>query len=373
MRMISTAVAAALLSAGLLTSASAQSTLTLGMVVGTTGAFAGGEAPLVNGTKLAVEDLNAKGGIGGKRVDLVIEDTGSEQTGAINAFNRIIGQDPVAIMDTTLSGFVLSQISMIQDENIPTLTGAASAQLALDKKGIPPLFRVRTSDARVPAAAVRFAVDTLGAKNVAVLRVNNEYGNGWRLAIEDTLKAQGMKPAIVESYEGADRDLTPQLLRIKNANADVLIVAGDPPNHVVAVQQIKQLGLTMKVILSNAGVLPTTLKLYQPEASNGIYGTVDSLPGDDRAHQEWAERYRKTFKLEPDYSAAEYYDGVMMVAAAIAKVGTDKDALVKEMRTIRGYKGVGNTYTYADKGDGGESVTIVQIENGKLKLAASVK
>jgi branched-chain amino acid transport system substrate-binding protein len=177
----------------------------------------------------------------------------------------------------------------------------------------------------------------------------------------------------VESFEGPDRDLTPQLLRIKNSNADALIVAGDPANHVVAVQQIKQLGLTMKVILSNAGVLPTTLRLYQPEASNGIYGTVDSLPGVDPAHKEWSERYRKAFNLEPDYSAAEYYDGVMMIAAAIAKVGTDKDALAKELRTIRDYKGVGNIYTYADKGDGGESVAIVQIENGKLKLVTNVK
>ena len=113
MRMISKSVAAALLTAGMMTPAAAQSTLTLGMVVGTTGAFAGGEAPLVNGTKLAVEDLNAKGGVGGKKINLVIEDTGSEQTGAVNAFNRIIGQDPVAIMNTTLSGFVLSQIGTI--------------------------------------------------------------------------------------------------------------------------------------------------------------------------------------------------------------------------------------------------------------------
>lgn len=373
MRMLSSSLLAALMTAGLATSALAQSTITLGMVVGTTGAFAGGEAPLVNGTKLAVEDLNAKGGIGGKRVNLVIEDTGSEQTGAVNAFNRIIGQDPVAIMNTTLSGFVLSQIGMIQDENIPTLSGAASAQLAPDKKGTDALFRVRTSDARVPAAATRFAIDNLKAKSVAVLRGNTEYGNGWKTAIEETLKSRGMAPAIVESYEGTDRDLTPQLLRIKNANPDVLIIAGDPPNFVVAVQQMKQLGLSTKVIFSNAGVLPTTLRLYQGDAANGIYGTVDSVPAEDPAHKDWADRYRKTFNLEPDYSAAEYYDGVMMVAAAVAKVGTDKDALVKELRTIREHKGVGNIYTYANKGDGGESVAIVQIENGKLKLAATVK
>jgi branched-chain amino acid transport system substrate-binding protein len=372
MRLFSTSAVAAIVTGYLLTTASAADDLVLGMVVGTTGAFAGGEAPLVNGTKLAAEDLNAKGGIKGRRVKLVIEDTGSEQTGAVNAFNRIIGQAPVVIMNTTLSGFVLSQMGMIQDEGIPAFTGAASAQLAPDKKGADALFRIRTSDAKVPAAAARFAVQTLGAKSVGVLRVNNEYGNGWRISIEDTLGKLGVK-TVVESFEGPDRDLTPQLLRIKNAGVDALIVAGDPPNQVVAVQQIKQLGLGMKVILSNAGVLPTTVKLYQPEASNGIFGTVDSFPADDPANKDWADRYRKVFNIEPDYSAAEYYDGVMMAAAAIEKVGTDKAALVKELRTLRSAKGVGNTYTYADKGDGGETVAIVQIENGKLKLSTVVK
>lgn len=347
--------------------------ITLGMVVGTTGAFAGGEAPLVNGVKLAVEDVNAKGGVGGKKLKLVIEDTGSEQTGAVNAYNRILSQKPVAIMDTTVSGFVLSQLGAIEDEGVPTFTGAASAQLALDKKGVENLFRVRTSDSRVPGSAAKFAAQTLNAKRIGILRVNNEYGAGWRTAIEGALGELGLKPAIVESYEGADRDVTPQLLRIKEANVEALIVAGDPPNHVVAVQQIKQLGLTTKVIMSNAGVLPTTLRLYQGGAADGFYGTVDSLPARDPAHKDWAERYQKMFNVQADYSAAEYYDGVIMLADAIGKVGADPKALVKALRSLSNVAGVGNTYSYANKGDGGQTVAIVQIKDGQLDLAASVK
>ncbi|SEF15801.1 amino acid/amide ABC transporter substrate-binding protein, HAAT family [Rhizobiales bacterium GAS191] len=370
---LSAPLLAALFAIGLVSSRASAETITLGMVVGTTGAFAGGEAPLVNGTKLAVEDLNRKGGIGGNKIELSIEDTGSEQTGAINAFNRVVGQSPVAIMDTTLSGFVLSQIGMIEDAGIPTLTGAASAQLAPGRKGVEALFRVRTNDELVAAAAARFGLDNLGAKKIAVLRINNEYGNGWLHMIEATLKERGLAPATVESYEGADRDLTPQLLRIRNVDADALIVVGDPPNQVVAVQQIRQLGVKAKVIVSNAGVLPTTIKLYQADASNGIYGTVDSLPAADGAHSEWSDRYRAAYHIEPDYSAAEYYDGVMMVAAAIAKVGTGNEALVKELRTVRDYAGIGNSYSFADKGDGGRSVAIVQLEDGKVKLAAIIK
>ena len=372
MRIFSASMMAAALLVGF-AQASAAETVKLGMVIGTTGPFAGGEAPLVNGTKMAVEDLNAKGGINGSKIDLVIEDTGSEQTGAINAYNRMLDEDPAAIMNTTVSGFVMSQMGTIGDEGIPTLTGAASAQLALDKKGVEPLFRVRTGDTVVASAAARFALDTLGGKRIAILRANSEYGDGWLHQIEETLASRNVKPIAVESFEVVDRDLTAQLLRIKDAGADVLIVAGDPPAHVVAVQQIKQLGIGAKVVLSNAGVLPTTLKLYQGDSANGIYGTVDSLPSVDATHADWANRYRDTFKLEPDYSAAEYYDGVMMLAAAIGKAGTDHEALVKEMRNIRDYAGIGNTYTYADKGDGGRSVAIVQIEDGKLKLAATIK
>ena len=187
------------------------------------------------------------------------------------------------------------------------------------------------------------------------------------------MTSSGTKPAIVETFESSDRDLTPQLLRIKEAQVDVMIVAGDPPNHVIAVQQIRQLGLGMKVVLSNGGVLPSTIKLYPAGAADGIYGTVDSLPARDPAQKEWTDRYRAMFNVDADYSAAEYYDGVRMLAIAIAKVGTDKKALVNELRMVATYKGIGNTYSFANKGDGGQGAAIVEIQNGQLTLAANVQ
>jgi branched-chain amino acid transport system substrate-binding protein len=347
--------------------------ITLGMVVGTTGAFAGGEAPLLNGVKMAVEELNAKGGIAGKKVNLVVEDTGSEQTGAINAFNRMLSKDPVAIMNTTLSPFVLAMMGTIKDEGLPVFTGAASAQLAPNKRGATNLFRIRTSDTKVPSGAARFAAETLGAKKVALLRINNEYGNGWRTEVEEVCKQKGVQLVANESYEDADRDLTPQLLRIKAAAPDVVIMAGNPPNFVVGVQQAKQLALPSKLIVSNAGVLPTTIRLYQQGAGEGVYGTVDSLPSGDPGSKDWAARYKAMFNLESDYSAAEYYDGVMMLAAAIAAKGTDKKAIVAHLRTLSKVPGMGNTYTYANDGDGGESVAIVQVKGTGVEFVTNIR
>jgi branched-chain amino acid transport system substrate-binding protein len=351
----------------------AQGTLKLGVVVGTTGKFASGEAPLLNGARMAVDDLNAKGGVAGMKISLLLEDTGSEQTGAINAFNRMLSMDPVAIMNTTLSGFVLSMMGTIKDEGLPVFTGAASTQLSPKRKGAPNLFRVRTSDERVPPAAARFAIETLHGKRIALLRINNEYGDGWRAEVTRVAKEKGHPLVADESYEDSDRDLTPQLLRIKNAKADVLIISGNPPNFVVAIQQAKQLALGAKIIVSNAGVLPTTIRLYQQGVAEGIYGTVDSLPTRDPISKDWAARYKTIFKIDADYSAAEYYDGVMMLAAGIAAKGTNRKALVAYLRAISGYQGMGNTYTYADNGDGGDRVAIVQISGKELKFVTNVK
>ncbi|MCT8974583.1 ABC transporter substrate-binding protein [Microbaculum marinisediminis] len=372
MNAIKTVISALALGAGMLPALAQAEDINLGMVIATTGPFAGGEASLIHGTRMAIEEINAAGGINGDNLVLVIEDTGSEQTGAINAFNRIVSIEPVAIMNTTISGFVMSQMGMIEDEGIPTFTGGASPQLAADAKGTEALFRVRTSDILVAKAAARFATENLGLEKIAVLRLNNEYGNGWIRMIEEQLAEDGKTPVAVESFESVDRDVTAQILRIKNAGTEAIIVAGDPPNHLVIVQQIRQLGFEGAVIVSNSGVLPSTLSAYAPGAAEGIYGTVDSLPVADPAHAEWVERYRSAYDMDPDFAAAEYYDGVKMLAEAIAKVGTDRAALVAELRGIDGHKGVGTTYSYANGGDGGTSVAIVQVENGGLKLVTSV-
>ena len=341
----------------------------LGMVVATSGAFAGGEAPLINGVQMAVDDINEKGGIDGDMLVLSIEDTGSEQTGAINAFNRAVSYEPVAIMNTTLSGFNLSLMPIIEEEGIPTFTGGASVQLSPEKRGARNLFRVRTSDAAVPVAAAKFAIETLGAKSLGVVYINNDYGIGWRDEITAVAEAAGVELA-AESFEGADRDLTPQIVSMRDAGADVVISVGDPPNQVVFVQQAGQLGLDAEIIVSNAGVLPTTLTVYPEGAADGIYGTVDSLPAIDPATADWAERYTERFGITADYSAAEYYDGVMMLADAIAEVGTDPEDLVDYLREIDGYDGIGNTYSYVEGGDGGTGVVLGKVEGTKLTLAA---
>ena len=343
--------------------------ITLGMVIALSGAVAGGEAPLVNGVKMAVADINRAGGIKGRMLNVSFEDTGSEQTGGVNAYNRILSRHPVAIMDTTVSGFVLSQMPSIKAAGIPTFTGGASIQLSRVNQGVENLYRVRTSDARVPRAAARFALTELKFTKIGVIYVNNQYGNGWKDAINDFLENRKLKAAGVESYSSTDKDLTPQLLRLKNDGAQVVIFVGDPPNQVLGMQQAKQLNVPYQLITSNAGMLPTTLKLIPTEASEGVYGTVDSLPSVSSRSKGWATRYEAKFNIAADYSAAEYYDAVQMLARSLRAKGTGAVALNKSLRNIRAYKGMGNVYSFAGRGDGGAGVAIAKVVSGQPTLA----
>ena len=338
----------------------------LGMVAATTGPFAGGEAPLVNGVKLAISDINAEGGIDGRKLELSIEDTGSQQTGAVNAYNRVSSESPVAVMDTTITAFVLSQVGDIETGGLPTFTGAAGTALSEDKPAN--LFRIRSSDAVVPGAAAGYALDELGSQKVGILRINDDYGTSWEDAIVGVLEENGVEPVAVESHGADDKTLTPQLLAMKKAGAETVIVASHPPTHVIAMQQHEELGLSFDMILSNSGVLPTTLELVKPAVSDGLYGTVDSVPAQNPQTTDWAKRYEQEFDIVADYSAAEYYDGVMVLADAIREVGTDPQAIVDHIGALGNYEGTGNVYDFTETGDGGKQVTIVRLEDNELQI-----
>jgi len=368
---ISVAVFAATASAGV--TSSSKPPIVLGMAFAYSGPFVGGEAPLVNGVKMAVADVNAQGGINGRRLKMVSEDTGSQQTGAVNAYNLVLSQNPVAVMDTTVSGFVLSQMPTIAKTGIPTFTGAASTLLSRQSQGSENLFRIRTSDARVPRAAALYAINVLHAKKIGILKVNNQYGDGWESAITQVVAAHPqVKVVAVETDSDTDTDVTPQLLSLRNAGADVVISANDPPIQVISMRERQQLGLKYTWITSNAGVLPTTLKLVPNQASEGVYGTVDALPQADKSTKGWAERYQKEFGIPADFSAAEYYDGVIMLSKALRAVGTNRFSLTAYLDKIRAYRGIGNVYAFDGKADGGARVLIVKVHDGTPQIVKQI-
>jgi len=346
----------------------------IGAVFGTTGKYAGGEAGIGNGAQMAIDEVNAAGGIDGKKLVLVIEDTTSEQAGAVNAYNRIVAKEPLVVIDTALSSFVLAQMQDIEKAQIPTYPMGENP--ALTQQGNPWILRFSTPDNVTPVAAVQFALDELGKSKVAILRVNNEFGQTWEELIKAELTNRGLEPVAVEVFGADDKDMTAQLNNIKSSGADVMIVTADPTTHAVIIKQRVQFGMSdIEYVGSNTAVMPQTLELLTGGEAEGIYALTSAVPPEDPdpAVREWNERYKAEFGIDADYIAADAYDAVIITVDAVRNVGLDRAAIRDWiLENVKGVKGMGNVWNFTPEGDGGTQVSIAQVKEGAVEIIETI-
>ncbi len=340
--------------------------LAVGAVISVTGKYVSGEAGILNGAKMAIEEVNAAGGVKGKKLNLVVEDSGSEQAGAVNAFNRVSSKKPLFVIDSAVSSFVLAQMPDILKAGIPTYAMGENPKLTAE--GNPWVLRFGTPDNVTPLAAVQYAMTELGKSSIAIVRVNNDFGKAWEDAILADLEKKGLKAATVQVFGADDKDMTAQLNKVKTSGADTMIVVADPPTHPVMLLQRKQQGLSNVVYIgSNTSVQPQTLDLLKSGEAEGIYALTSSVPPEDpdQAVRDWNAKYKEIYKIDADYLAANAYDAVMITVDAIKAVGTDK-AKIKDwiLANVKGRKGMGNNWNFSPNGDGGTQISIAKVQNG---------
>lgn len=355
------------------TAAPAQDII-IGAVFGTTGKYAGGEAGIGNGAQMAIDEVNAAGGVNGQKLVLMIEDSGSEQAGAVNAYNRLVAKNPLVIIDTALSSFVLAQMEDIKKAEIPTYPMGENP--ALTQQGVSWVLRFSTPDNVTPVAAVQFALDDLAKSKVAILRVNNEFGQTWEQLIIEELKNRSMEPVAVEVFGADDKDMTAQLNKIKSAGADVMIVTADPTTHAVIIKQRAQFGMTgIEYVGSNTAVMPQTLELLTGGEAEGIYALTSAVPPEDpdQKVKDWNAKYKGLYGMDADYIAADAYDSVMITVDAIKAVGPDR-AKIRDyiLNEVKGVKGMGNVWNFSAEGDGGTQVSIAQVKEGKAPIIKTI-
>jgi branched-chain amino acid transport system substrate-binding protein len=341
-----------------------------GAVISVTGKYVSGEAGILNGAKMAIDEVNAAGGINGKKITLAVEDSGSEQAGAVNAYNRLQAKKPLFVVDSAVSSFVLAQMGDIAKAQVPTY--AMGENPTVTAQGNPWVLRFSTPDNVTPIAAVQFALDELKKSQVAIVRVNNDFGKTWEDTILAELAKRNMKAATVQVFGPDDKDMTAQLSKVKSSKADVMIVVADPPTHAVMLKQRKQLGLAgVPYIGSNTVVQPQTLDLLKGGEAEGIYALTSSVPAEDPSAdvKAWNEKYKAIYKIDADYLAADGYDAVMVTVDAIKAVGADK-AKIKDwiLANVKGRKGMGNFWNFSANGDGGTQISIIQVKAGKALI-----
>jgi branched-chain amino acid transport system substrate-binding protein len=316
---------------------------------------------------LAVNQINSAGGINGKKINMMIEDNQSTNPGALAALNKNIENDNVLVE----VGPVLStQVQAISDADkqagVPMATGGTAVKNT--HMGNPWLFRMRPDDSVAAAAMVQYIKDDMKLTKVGIVHDSDAFGTGGAQLVEQYSKDNGLTVVRDESYTADSKDYTAQLLALKNAGAEVMVVYATRPEDAALIErQYHDLGAPYKYMGSPSSAEADTLALSK-DSANGLYAVVDFMLGTTDQSKAYVDAYTKAYNSQPDALSAWNYDAVQLFANAIKSVGEDRSAIMKYILGTHGWQGVCGTYDFTPNGDGLHSNTVVQIgQGGSLK------
>lgn len=325
------------------------------------------------GLEDAVEEINAAGGIGGKKIKLLVEDATGSSTTALNTLNRLLEDKPVVVFSSMISPHIFTQNDTVKKAGIPLLTAGTNGQLL--KQGNPWLIRFHVHDGQLADAIPRYVVETLKKQRPAILTVSDDYGLGAAKGLVAAFDKLKSKPVAVESYGLNDKDMSAQLTKIKNANADVLVLIGRPGDVALVMKQRKALGLTISVIGNSSAVAPTTLANLTAEEADGSMGIGGMFPQvtTDAKALAFAKRVLERTKIPADNFALGYRDGMYILKAAIEKVGCDPVRIRDELHATKDAKGLLISYTADKDGDLAHTMGIYKNKGKTTELVGTIK
>ncbi|MCF6095747.1 ABC transporter substrate-binding protein [Thermovorax subterraneus] len=318
-----------------------------------------------NGVEIAVDEINNAGGIDGKKVEIISEDTRGDQTEAANAVTKLIQQDKViAIVGGVISSETMTAGPIANDAKVVMITSSSTA------KGIPEIgdyiFRNCLSDEVQATQLAEYAAKEMGLKKFAIMYTNNDYGLSLKNAFEQ--KAKELASVVdVETYNDGESDFRAQLTKIKSFNPDALYIAGYYTEAAKIAQQAKEQGLNVQILGADGFYSPKLIELGGSAVEGAVF-TAGFFPDDpSEAVQNFVKAYKEKFNAEPDMFAAQAYDAAKILLTAIKNAkGQGGEALQAEMAKIKDFPGITGTTSFTEEGDAVKDVLILKVENGKF-------
>ncbi|MDQ7794535.1 MAG: ABC transporter substrate-binding protein [bacterium] len=340
----------------------------IGIATSLTGGGAGSGNHIWWGAQLAVDDLNAAGGVGGREVKLVVEDDATSPAQAVSAVNALIMQQKVdAIIGGNWSSLAMPVIPVVEREGVPFIVTSASTP-AITAPGRQWTFRLHQSDATAASQAANFIINTLKLTEIAVMHDTGDYGTGCKDFFVAAGRMFGVKPLTVEPYNTGDKDFTAQLVKIRASGAKALGLFGVYPEVSLITLQARDLGMNdLKIVMT--GISQQAYIDLAPGASEGVYAvTPFNAEVDDPEVRDFAQRYRARFQLDPPHQASNTYQAIVRVLAPIwAEVGTADKTAVRDAIRKSTWDAFGQTGIHfgADHQVSMKSI-IIQVTNGRF-------
>ena len=273
----------------------------------------------------AVEDVNEAGGVNGRPMELVIEDTGDEAPTGIAASQRVLARDPVALLGITVSFLANPLVDLIDEAGIPMLHGAQAPTLTPDEEGSEWYFRVRTQDDLTARSVFEAGSERVDFSAPAIIHSNDPVGTGYENSLRRLLEDNDHELVAVESHDLGPTDLTSQIQSVANADADILFVQNFPADSGLLARQMDELGLDIPVVWgASATYAAFDFGLIEPELIAGDIASLDAMPryDPDEDVQAWAQELEEESDLVPNEQSVSFYSAILMLADAIERAGT---------------------------------------------------
>jgi branched-chain amino acid transport system substrate-binding protein len=343
----------------------AEDEYVIGATVPITGNFAATGINYYNSLRMAQDDINAKGGVGGKKLRIVFEDTQSSNSTAVSALVKLVKQTkPSLIFLNSLSVQILAQEPEIAKAQVPVLY--SGALVALQGKN-PFMFRIRPADNLQAAILAKGVADVMKSKKPAILYMQDDYGSGTANLLEAELKKLNIDFVARETFSPRDNDFSAQLLKIKNSGADSVICVTYNRDGGLIMKQRRALGIDLPFLCTTAMFSSTTLDLVEADDLKNVYAAGDVvLEARSDMSRDFVKRYNERWGFKPDPYGASYYDAMMMLVDAIGKNGSDPAKLQDYFANLKPYVGVAQDYFNAKDGSNNlaHSVVLVKFKPG---------
>jgi len=351
----------------------AQSTVNIPALLELSGAGAVSGTNFRDGILLAIDEVNAKGGILGRKIETTVLDTQSDASVSRAEVQKVIDDKPYVILGPVFSGSVLVDMQLTQQAEIPEIVGGEAA--AITQKGDPYVFRTSFGQQFSMPKIANYIHGTLKAKTVALLWVNNDFGKGGRDNFLKEMNARGIKVVADVSTESGQTDFSADVVTIKAANADVIFVGTNEEECARFLVEAKKQGITTPLIGETTLLSQKVIDLAG-DAANGVRGhvglTVDApIP----AVQEFAERFKKRFNYVCDHNGIKGYTAIYFIKYVTEKMGKfDSKGFAQTAHGItitpKDEPGILMEATWDQNGDIDRQSFLVEVMNGKQKIVA---
>lgn len=319
-------------------------TLRLGAILPLTGTLANIGDGMKNAMLLAVREINGRGGINGKTLELVIEDSACNPSNGVAAATKLVSIDKVlAVAGPTCSGESLASVNVFNDNKVVALSPSATSPKLTSAGDY--WFRIAPSDSFQGSVAAKYARNKMGAKRAGIFYLNNDWGVGLKDSFKQTFTQLGGEISTEQSMMGDTTDVRTELTRIRALNSDLIYLACYPKECSIALKQISDFGINISVLGADGSDDPQTLS----SLGNAAEGLTITIASSDNS-AEFSKSYKSLYGKEAGAYTAQSYDAVRLLASALKSGATDGDSIKKYLYGVS-YNGTSGTIEFDSNGD----------------------